>query len=188
MRPIQERPQFVPMIGSLVLHVTIILLALFIRIAEPYAAPEELLHFNVKSVDTRPLLLKYTAPATNPASQIHSRRFIRPAGEGSPKDVPVDALVRPETVIENFKGATLAVGDNTLRALFYFFSIKDTSDILVSWTINNISQKFQLQNQELISIQTNASYIGTEISAKVEAVNRSNQSENATGFLYLKVQ
>lgn len=102
MIPLHKRPQFVPLCWSLGLHAGVILLSLFIHVARPYAAPEEqLLPFNVKSVDTRPLLLKHTSPATNPASKEATRRFIKEVGQGQPalpKDVPVETLARPVTV------------------------------------------------------------------------------------------
>ena len=101
MRPIYRDPRFVPVTYSIGLHVVFLLLSLWIHVARPYAAPEEeLLRFNVKSVDMRPLLLKYTSPATNPDSEAASRRFLRPAMQAHPsmpKDVPVEALARPET-------------------------------------------------------------------------------------------
>ena len=98
MKPIHERPQFIPMVWSISIHAVVVAVAFFIHFSEPQAA-EDMLHFNVKSVDTHPLLLKYTSPATNPASKSPSRRFSRPAGENNgPKDVSVDTLVKPETV------------------------------------------------------------------------------------------
>ena len=98
--PVYRRPRFLSVFFSVFFHVALILGAMFLRISEPFAAPvEEMLHFNVKSVDTRPLLLKYTSPATNPDSTSNSRRFIRDALKGfasAPKDVPIDELVSPE--------------------------------------------------------------------------------------------
>ncbi len=97
-----QRPQFVPLAYSAAIHVVMILLSLWIHVARPYAAPEEqLLPFNVKSVDTRPLLLKYTSPATNPDATTASRRFLKRSGQSQaslPKDVPVETLARPSTM------------------------------------------------------------------------------------------
>lgn len=101
MRPIHERSEFQPIVYSLVLHTALILFAMWVHVAQPFAAPEEdLLRFNVKSVDTRPLLLKHTSPATNPDSIVHSRRFLKGSGKAkssAPKDVPVESLVKAET-------------------------------------------------------------------------------------------
>src|SRR3989338_2651647 len=102
MNPITRRPQFLPVVLSSVLHVFLILLSMWIHISEPFAAPvNELLHFNVKSVDTRPLLLKHTSPATNPDAKTASRRFTRTAQDRSalPKDVPMESLSAPVPVV-----------------------------------------------------------------------------------------
>ncbi len=91
--------KFIPVISSIGIHIFFILLSFWIHVSRPYAAPaEELLHFNVKSVDTRPLLLKYTSPATNPDSKNASRRFLKGSGQkrpSSPKDVAMETLARP---------------------------------------------------------------------------------------------
>ena len=95
MIPINQRPQFQPVVLSTVLHVVLVVIAMLIRVSEPFAAPvDELLHFNVKSVDTRPLLLKHTSAATNPDTVTASRRFNRPPKDRSvlPKDIPMESL------------------------------------------------------------------------------------------------
>ncbi len=99
--PITQRPQFQPVVLSLAAHVVLILLAMWIHMSEPFAAPvDELLHFNVNSVDSRPLLLKHTSEATNPDSKIASRRFKRMGEDRSalPKDVPMDSLAAPVSI------------------------------------------------------------------------------------------
>lgn len=97
-----RRPQFVPVAASLAIHAVMVLLSFWIHVARPYAAPEEqLLPFNVKSVDTRPLLLKHTSPATNPDAKEASYRFIKEASQGRPappKDVRLETLARPATL------------------------------------------------------------------------------------------
>ena len=101
MMPIYRRPQFLPVVLSSAVHIFLILLSMWIHISEPFAAPvDELLHFNVKSVDTRPLLLKHTSPATNPYAKAASRRFTRAAEDRSalPKDIPMESLAAPVPV------------------------------------------------------------------------------------------
>ncbi len=94
---LRKNPRFVPVASSIGLHIFFILLSFWIHVSRPYAAPaEELLRFNVKSADMRPLLLKYTSPATNPDSKSPSRKFLKGSGQpASPKDVSVEALTRP---------------------------------------------------------------------------------------------
>lgn len=101
MMPIYRRRQFLPVVLSSAVHILLILLSMWIHISEPFAAPvDELLHFNVKSVDTRPLLLKHTSPATNLYAKAASRRFARAAEDRAalPKDVPMESLAAPVPV------------------------------------------------------------------------------------------
>ncbi len=94
-----KNPKFIPVVSSIGIHIFFILLSFWIHVSRPYAAPEEeLLHFNVKSADMRPLLLKYTSPATNPDSKNATRRFLKGSAQerpSSPKDVSMETLARP---------------------------------------------------------------------------------------------
>ena len=96
---ITKNPRFVPVVSSIGIHIFFILLSFLIHVSRPYAAPEEeLLRFNVKSADMRPLLLKYTSPATNPDSKNPTRRFLKGSAQtkpSSPKDVSMETLARP---------------------------------------------------------------------------------------------
>jgi hypothetical protein len=100
-KKLTRHPRFVPITSSLGFHVLFIVLSMWIHVSRPYAAPEEeLLRFNMKSVDTRPLLLKHTSAATNPDAAFASRRFMKQTVQGSaaiPKDVPVEALTQRAT-------------------------------------------------------------------------------------------
>jgi len=96
---ITKNPKFVPVASSIGIHIFFILLSFLIHVSRPYAAPEEeLLRFNVKSADMRPLLLKYTSPATNPDSKNPTRRFLKGSAQqkpSSPRDVSMEALAQP---------------------------------------------------------------------------------------------
>ena len=95
-----KKQYFEPALYSVLLHAAFIVLAFFVHLAQSseVVAPEQL-RFNVKSVDSRPLLVKHTSSATNPDSLKNSLRFFKNEMKGSapaPKDISMDALVKKE--------------------------------------------------------------------------------------------
>ncbi len=100
---ITKKHYFQPVLISLFLHVVFIGVAMFIHFSQPPTLPkEDQLRFNVKSVDTRPLLIKRTSSATNPDRLKDSLRFFKMQSKGtalSPKDVSVDSLVEKESSV-----------------------------------------------------------------------------------------
>ena len=95
-----KKDYFQPIVYSLLLHAVFIVVAVLMHFATSSEAPEpELLRFNVKSSDARPLLVKRTSSAANPDRLQNNLRFFKSDMKGTalaPKDISMESLVKKE--------------------------------------------------------------------------------------------
>ncbi len=145
-------PFFLPTLIALLLHLCVVAIAMWLRLPgqfEKEVAQEDMLRFNVKAVDTSPLLMKRDATATNPNRLEDSLRFYKKSGKSEatlPMDVPVQALMEKESSPQSTV-SDVAPKQMDLQETDVDIS-KDMQAILVKSEENQLRDVVQVQPKE----------------------------------------
>lgn len=103
---IPKHPYFRPTLIAVLLHLLFIGAAMAIHVhnAPPELPQEDLLKFNVKSVDLNPVSVRRDSDASNPNRTKDSIKFTKPSQKAEPnlpKDVPVEKLIEKPAAPRN---------------------------------------------------------------------------------------